>query len=170
LVDRYRGDIPLWFLLGWIAAESDGRIDVVTSLDERGFFQIHPDESRDAKPPIHHSLLSLDPEYSVQAGIQLVRYYENLARQRFPWIPRGSELFWRIVKLQHAMGSGTAYRLLGRMHASGIVMTWEAIRRYEVAEGPKLARLLAVSPLGRFSRNVDRVVELGRRIAGSFGR
>ncbi len=169
LLDRYRGEIPLEFLLGWIAVESDGRIDVVTSLDERGFFQIHPAESKDARPPIQHARLSTDPDYSVQAGIQLVRYYADLARRRFPWIPAGSELFWRVVKLQHAMGSPLARALLNQMRARGIDPTWEAIKRYELTEGPKLHPLLAREP-GRFGRNVDRVFERGRAIAQALGR
>jgi hypothetical protein len=169
LLDRYRGEIPLDFLLGWIAVESDGRIDVVTSLDERGFFQIHPDESKDARPPFQHRRLSTDPDYSVQAGLQLVRYYADLARHRFPWIPSGSELFWRIVKLEHAMGSGLAWKLLSQMRARGIETTWEAIKRYELTEGPKVHALLAREP-GRFGRNVDRVFERGRPIAQALGR
>src|SRR5262249_15556280 len=166
LLDRHRGEIPLEFLLGWIAVESDGRIDVVTSLDERGFFQIHPAESRDARPPFQHHSLSTDPDYSVQAGIRLVRHYADLARRRFPWIAPRSELFWRIVKLQHAMGSGLAHTLLNQMRARGINTTWDAIKRYELTEGPKLHRLLAVQP-GRFGRNVDHVFERGHTIARS---
>jgi N-acetylmuramoyl-L-alanine amidase len=169
LLDRYRGDIPLDFLLGWIAIESDGRIDVVTSLDERGFFQIHPDESKDARPPFQHQRLAADPDYSVQAGLQLVRYYAGLAQRRFPWIPAGSDLFWRIVKLQHAMGSGLAWKLLSQMRARGIETTWDAIKRYEVTDGPKLHRLLATEP-GRFGRNVDGVFTRGRALARSLGR
>ncbi|MGZ4304445.1 MAG: hypothetical protein ACXVSL_06200 [Solirubrobacteraceae bacterium] len=170
LLDHYRGDIPIWFLLGWIAHESGGVITDRTSLDERGFFQIHPDESKDARPPIQHARLSTDPDYSVQAGIQLVRSYAALARQRFPWIPYGSELFWRVVKLQHAMGSGTAYALITHMAARGIDVTWEAIKRFEVTDGPKISRLLTYKPIGRFGHNVDTVVDVGRRIAASLGR
>jgi N-acetylmuramoyl-L-alanine amidase len=169
LLERYRGEIPLDFLLGWIAVESDGRIDVVTSLDERGFFQVHPAESKDARPPLQHHRLSTDPDYSVQAGLQLVRYYAQLARARFPWIPAGSELFWRIVKLQHAMGSGLARGLLNRMRARGIATTWENIKRFEVTDGPRLHPLLAREP-GRFGRNVDRVFERGLAVARSLGR
>lgn len=170
LLDKYRADIPLWFLLGWIATESGGVITDRTSLDERGFFQIHPDESKDARPPIEHQRLSSDPDYSVRAGIQLVRYYANLARRRFAWIPYGSELFWRVVKLQHAMGSGTAYGLLTRMRVKGIDVTWDSIKRFEISDGPGLARILNVKPIGRFGHNVDRVVELGHSIATRLGR
>lgn len=148
LLDRYRGDIPLDYLLGWIAVESDGRIDVVTKypLEERGFFQISREESADRRPPFEYQRISTDPDYSVQVGIQLVRYYAGLARQRFPWIPVGSELFWRIVKLEHAMGAGLAWQLLSQMRQRGIETTWDAIKRYEVTDGPRLHRLLAVEP------------------------
>jgi LAS superfamily LD-carboxypeptidase LdcB len=168
LLDRYRGDIPLEFLLGWIAVESDGRVDVVTSLDERGFFQIHPDESHDRH--FDHPRLTSDPDYSVQAGIQNIRYYADLARRRFPSIPVGSELFWRVVKLQHALGSPLTKRLLDGMRASNVPLTWEAIKQWEVTHGPQLHRLLRVEPLGRFGRNVDGVFTRGRELARSLGR
>ena len=169
LLDRYRGDVPLDFLLGWIEVESDGRIDEVTSLDERGFFQIHPDESKDARPPIQHARLSTDPDYSVQAGLQLARYYAALARSRFPWIPAGSELFWRVVKLQHAMGSPLAKRFLTDMHNRGIPFTWDNIKRFELSDGPRFHRLFRTDR-GRFGRNVDRVFAYGRARAHSLGR
>ena len=169
LLDRHRGDIPIEFLLGWIAVESDARIDSHTNLDERGFFQLMPSESQDARPPIQHQRLSTDPEYSVQAGIQIVRYYAGLARQRYPFVQPGSELFWRIVKLQHAMGGGLVRILLNAMRAKGIPVTWENIKRFEVSDGPPLHRLLRVRP-GRFGHNVDEVYERGRAVARSLGR
>jgi len=168
LLERYRGDIPLEFLLGWIAVESNGCIDEVTNLNERGFFQIHPDESKDRR--FQHERLTTDPDYSVQAGIRNVRFYADLARQRFPSIPDGSELFWRIVKLQHAMGSGLTRTLLGSMRASNIALSWEAIKRYELTNGPRLHRLLTVEPLGRFGRNVDGTFARGREIARALGK
>jgi hypothetical protein len=168
LLGRYRRDIPLEFLLGWIAVESDGRIDVVTRLGERGYFQIHPEESRDRQ--FEHHRLSTDPEYSVWAGIENVRYYAGLARRRFPSILPGSELFWRVVKLQHALGSPLTRRLLDDMRADGIPVTWDAIKRFEVSHGPRLHGLLRVRPLGRFTRNVDVVFERGRQLALMLGR
>jgi phosphatidylserine/phosphatidylglycerophosphate/cardiolipin synthase-like enzyme len=159
LLEKYRGEIPLDFLLGWIVVESDGRIDEITSLDERGFFQIHPDESHDRH--FEHQRLSSDPDYSVKAGIDNVRFYARLAQQRFPSIPAGSELFWRMVKLQHAMGSGLAYRLIKAMLAAGVPLTWENIRQYEIAHGAALHALLRVKPLGRFTHNVDQALAQG---------
>ncbi len=172
MLDRYRVDIPLEFLLGWIAVESDGCIDVITHPEnERGFFQIMPSESRMMR--FDHERLTTDPDYSVQAGIQLVRNYMNLARMRYPWATPGSDLFWRLVKLQHAMGSGLVSKLLSSMLTSNLPMTWEAIKRYEVTDGPRLHRLLDPpnsAKRGRFGRNVDDVFQLGHRLVTALRR
>ena len=173
ILDRYRGDIPLEFLLGWAAVESAGRIDEVTPLplDERGFFQASRSES--ASLQLDHQRLTTDPDYSVEGGIRLVRYYAGLAQNRYPWAAPGSELFWRMVKLQHAMGSGLTRTLISSMQAAGIPLTWEAIKRYEVSDGPRLHRLLnppKAADRGRFTRNVDRVFLLGRPLAAASGR
>ena len=166
LLDRHRGDIPLDFLLGWVAVESDGWIDVTTSLDERDFFQIHPADSKDHGP--QHQQLTTDPDYSVQAGIRIVRIYADLARRRFPWLPAGTEFFWRVVKLQHAMGSGLTNRLLSAMVARGVPpASWEAIKAFEVTDAAtRLHPLLRVEP----GRNVDAVFTRGRQLATSLGR
>jgi hypothetical protein len=171
ILDQHRGDIPLDFLLGWIATESGGFIDVVTHLDERGFFQIMRSES--AMLTLDHARLSTDPEYSVGAGIQLVRFYANVVRTRYPWFSPGTELFWRTVKLLHAMGMGAAAALLASMRQSNVPMTWDAIKRHEVTHGPRLHRLLRPKDptrIGRFGRNVDKVFREGRRIAATLGR
>ena len=173
ILDRYRGDIPLYFLLGWVAFESDASINEVTPppLDERGFFQISRAESTDRH--LDHQRLTTDPDYSVQAGIQLVRYYAGLAQTRYPWAAPGSELFWRMVKLQHAMGSGLTQRLIAGMQAAGLPLTWEAIERYEVTAGPQLHPLLNppnAADRGRFTRGVNRVFTRGRQLAAAAGR
>ncbi len=159
LLERYRKEIPLKFLLGWIGVESDGCIDEITGLDERGFFQVHPGESELLK--FDHKRLSTDVDYSVWAGIQLARFYANYGRKFYTWAAPGSELFWRIVKLQHAMGIGAAKLLFSDMRKHNVPMTWEAIKRYEVTQGPRIHPLLdparSGEPAGRFGANVDDV-------------
>jgi hypothetical protein len=95
---RYGAGLPLLFLLGWIAVESGGNNGVVTPqvyLQERGFVQISKDESAGRK--FDHLRITAHPDDSVQAGVQLVRYYADLAWKRSPWIPDGSEFFWPVV-------------------------------------------------------------------------
>ncbi len=170
LLDRYRGEIPLWFLLGWSAVESGGWIgDVTPRLNERGFFQLMPSESVELRPPVDHNRLSTDPDYSVQSGIRLVRKYMSLTSARFKFIPANSELFWRVVKLQHAAGSGSTELLLNTMRRRGINVTWEAIKAFEVSAGATLNPTLAYKP-GRFGHNVDELVARGRAIATVLGR
>ncbi len=149
--------------------ESNGRLDVITPLGERGFFQIHPAESKDHH--LQHKRLTTDPDYSVRAGLQIVCAYADLARQRYPWIPFGSELFWRIVKLQHAMGSALTQRMLSDMRNRGLPPTsWDAIKAYELTDSAKRLHALLRQEPGRFARNVDAVFARGRQIAKSLGR
>jgi peptidoglycan hydrolase-like protein with peptidoglycan-binding domain len=137
LLEKYRGDIPLDFLVGWVAVESGGCVGVVTKepYDERGYFQIHRKERANKKirvdgREIERLRLSHDHDYSVRAGIELVRHYAREV-ERVYRIRRDSPLFWRMVKFMHT-GSGYVEVVWKDMvaHGGGPPKSWDAIREH----------------------------------------
>jgi hypothetical protein len=169
LLNRYRGNIPLSFLLGWIDKESGGRIGELTSLNERGYFQLHPEESKSLG--VDHQRLSSDPDYSVQAGIKLVQH--RAARARSLGFPEGTELFWRVTKLLHWLPGGVKV-ILEEMRKSGVPPTnWEAIKQYVSGNRDRLIGLFRTRLHGSWDpmrgiANVDAVFERGRRLAAGL--
>lgn len=121
--------IPVDLQLAWICDESNGKLDEVSSLNERGYFQImgphtengHAKGLRDveagavlglsiadtgasASDPPGAARLSFDADFSYQQGIRLVQAYYRVARAAVPnTTPAWSDGdVWRLAKLYHA--------------------------------------------------------------------
>jgi hypothetical protein len=143
LLDRYRGDIPREFLLGWMAIESDGNVKVVTSRPERGYFQIDwkGGEAQEQLKLDQAKFLALstDREYSIRVGIQLAQLYRSYIRKHYPAVPDGSELFWRLTKARHG-ASGLLNKALAQLTKANQKITWEALaaKMSETSLGPKI--------------------------------
>lgn len=124
--------MPTDFLLAWISEESDGSLRSVTSLNERGYFQIMGPHVANGKavhlkdteagviglsvtdtgtgPSDTTARLSTDPDFSLQAGIKLVQYYRRQAnivrdQQHLNWSEAD---MWRLTKLEH---NGTGFAI-----------------------------------------------------------
>jgi hypothetical protein len=121
--------IPLGLLVGWIAKESGGRLNDKTSLDERGYFQLMPDESRAIG--VEHERLSTDSDYSLDAGMKLIRKYQSTINNLdLAGAPAGSTYYWRLVKLAHSMGSGQTKKIVDRAKAAGQAGSWNQLEQF----------------------------------------
>jgi hypothetical protein len=130
-LNKYRGNIPLHILLGWIEIESGRQIGRITNLCERGYFQIYPGEAKD-RGIKNHQLLSYDEDHSIQSGVKLINYFiarTNILVKKYG-LPNHGEVFWKVVKLHHWIPSGPE-KILADMHTHGVKpSSWAAITSY----------------------------------------
>lgn len=104
-VNRYARGLPVDFLLAWMKKESSGKPGVVSSLGERGMFQIHPVGERQLlklDEAAWDRLLS-DATFDIAQGTQLASHYREaakrlLAKSGASWW--GTSLY-KMTKLQH---------------------------------------------------------------------
>lgn len=150
--------IPLGLMIGWIAKESGGRIGDLTKLDERGYFQLHPDESKALG--LDHQRLSTDPDYSIAGGVALIKKYMGRV-DGLGVAPKGSEYYWKVVKLFHTMGSGAAAKIVKMASAAGAVSSWESLEKYALDNETELFRIVKHSPTKWFPL-VDKVYATGK--------
>jgi hypothetical protein len=168
-LNRDRGDIPLEFLLGWIDVESGADIGIVTQLNERGYFQIHPDESKTLR--LDHGRLTTDPEYSISSGIKLVKSRAQRAQQL--GFTYGTDLFWHVVKLLHWLPKGVQV-ILAHMRQHGFTpATWAEFKLYVENNLSDLRRSIGGKPGGgwdpvRGIHNVEEVFKRGKQFAAEL--
>ena len=129
-LDKHRGDIPREFLLGWMAVESDGKVGVVTSRPERGYFQIDwpGGEAREqlGLTEAQFRKLSTDRAFSIEKGVELVEKYRQFILKNFPQVPDRTELLWRLTKGRHAASASLSDAVQGLLK-SGTAITWDNV-------------------------------------------
>lgn len=149
--------IPLGLLVGWIARESGGKLGEVTKLDERGYFQLMPAESKSLG--LDHQRLSTDPVYSINAGLLLIGTYMK-AVDALNVAQPGSTYYWRLVKLMHTMGSGATKTIVNAAKAAGVAGSWDSLEKYATANDSEFLHETKHSPLKWFPL-VDAVYNVG---------
>lgn len=162
-IQKYKDSVPLNLIMGWVKVESGGDIKSYTSLDERGYFQLHPEESKQLK--IDHKRLSSDPEYSVFGGLQLIKYYASRVQKTLGYNP-SQDIFWKLVKFYHGMGSGSLKIIFDDIKAMGArITTWQEFKTYLTIHGARLMsqKRLRFDP-PRFILNVEKVFTYGDQI------
>lgn len=150
--------IPLGVLVGWIAKESGGKIGEKTSLGELGYFQLIPDEQKKTGYT-DKERLSSDPMYSINAGLALIATYMGVV-DRLGIAPRGSEYFWRLVKLAHSMGSGAVQKIVAMAQAAGETRTWRRLEDFALAHEAEIKSATKHSP-SKWFPFVDEVARVG---------
>ena len=87
--------VPEDFLLAWVEHESGGKISAVTSLNERGYFQImgpHPDESGTTDGTEAGSIGLTNPQHKALSGVKFGTDGEPLAAERRVSFEAGARL------------------------------------------------------------------------------
>lgn len=156
---------PLGLSIGWIARESGGKLAEHpqpgpgdTKYDERGYYQLMPDESR--KLGLDHKRLSADRDYSINGGLAALGYYSGKVDQ-LGVAPKGSAYYWRLVKLVHSMGEGAVKKLITAAEAAGATHSWTDLRAFVLAHEHELFKTIKHSPT-KWVTFVDKVYAVGQ--------
>ncbi|MBW8873691.1 MAG: transglycosylase SLT domain-containing protein [Acidobacteria bacterium] len=127
-----RGNIPVPFLLGFIAKESSGNPEthhLHEKRDEVGLFQIskeergyiHMNASATKKDLSDHDKL-LSPQFlglGVKAGIKLMNFYEQRFTDKYPTLGAAPALH-DLARLAHQQGVGTVNLVLRKLTKEGV--------------------------------------------------
>jgi hypothetical protein len=159
-----RNLVPYGVAIGWIEVESGGRLGEVTSLDERGYFQLMPDESKALG--VDHLRLSTDSEYSLQAGFKLIGYYRTAFRKMcsardITCVLPMTEYYWRVIKMAHSMGQGSLAIMLSEAVAENAASDWASFSAFLRAHDAEYLHRLKHSPV-KWLGLIDRMFTLGQ--------
>lgn len=156
--------VPLGVPVGWIQVESGGRLDEVTTLKERGYFQLMPSESADLG--LQHERLTTDSMYSLSAGFKLINYYSRAIGRvcrigGIEYVRPGTEYHWRLVKLGHSMGLGATQRILLDAAKEHATISWDVLKAYALQNDAALTQKTKHSPAKWFPF-IDRMFAIGQ--------
>lgn len=156
--------VPLGVAIAWIQCESGGHINEVTKLDERGYFQLMPEESHDLH--IDHQKLSIDEAYSLGAGFTLINYYRIASRNVCkalgctPFVA-GSEDEWRLIKFCHSIGLGATKTMLKDAVGDVNPQSWRSFAIYMQSNSDYYLAKLGHSP-NKWINFIDMMFQIGR--------
>lgn len=157
--------IPLGIPIGWIEMESGGNNHELTSLGERGLFQIMPSESQDYG--FDHEKISVDVNYSLHCGFRLMDRYRTavhgvlVATRLDQEIVADSEYNWRLIKFAHSIGQGAARKILLRAAAANEAYDWRMFSVYCNDNNTSLTAMYKHSP-AKWVGLVNDMFEVGR--------
>lgn len=163
--------VPVGVPVAWVDVESGGRLDEVTSLDERGYFQIFPDESKDLG--LDHQRLTTDSTYSLVSGFKVVNYYSAALKRLYgatgaTYIIAGSEYHWRMVKLGHSMGLGCVREMLRDAVNNNSTISWDMFKSWCLGHDAEYLHRLKHAP-SKWFPFVDRWATIGAPYGLSLG-
>jgi hypothetical protein len=156
--------VPCGVAIGWIQVESSGRLAETTNLDERGYFQLLPEESRDLG--LDHQRLSTDSDYSLQSGFMLIEYYRHAHRRmcdanNITCVLPMTEYYWRMIKFAHSMGQGSVGAFLRDAAAVGAANDWPSLCAYLTANDARYLHQLKHSPV-KWIGLINRMFAIGQ--------
>lgn len=145
--------VPVGLLAAWVAKESGGKLSSLTSLDERGYYQLMPAES--SSLGLDHKRLSTDGDYSLAAGPLIANKYRATV-DALNCAPAGSSLYWLLVKGVHTVGGGQIKKWVKAAQAAGKMGSWSDFRDFVLGQhwtGPQPKKWLpfmeSIYKLGR---------------------
>lgn len=184
--------IPVDLQLAWVSNESQGKLDAVTKLNERGYFQImgpHTaqggaktlaqveagrvlgltivDTGKDQNDPPGAARLSIDADYSYQQGIRLVQAYRQIANKAatqygVSWTDGD---MWRLTKLYHNAPAA----VFGGQNFPAFIPQAAAILGHPPVSWEEMYKAI-FGHLGAFGRKVlNNATAVGGVVAGSSG-